>query len=128
MDWSYLAGFFDGEGNIHFNKIKNKSYQILCRLYSSNENVLLEIKNFIGFGKIYMAKSTGIYELTISDKNSNLIFLKSICAHSILKKRLINFVLENYDFNKGGNNLSFDIIGFHSMITRKNVEKSHRKI
>ena len=37
MDWKYLAGFFDGEGNLHVHLVKN-SYQITykneCALFS----------------------------------------------------------------------------------------------
>ncbi len=126
MDWSYLAGFFDGEGNIHFNKIKDKSYQILCRIYSSDKLILLSIRDFLGFGNIYQRKSTGVFELTITNKESNFTFLKSILPYSILKRNIINFVLENYDFSRS-NNLDFDIDKFHSMISRKNVEK-YRKL
>ncbi|PJC44969.1 hypothetical protein CO038_00980 [Candidatus Pacearchaeota archaeon CG_4_9_14_0_2_um_filter_39_13] len=126
MDWPYLAGFFDGEGNIHFNKIANKSYQVLCRMYSSNEEVLLRIRNFLGFGNLYKKKSTGMCELTISNKENNLLFLKSIHPYSIIKKQTIEFVLGNYDFKRGKNNLNFDISAFHKLITRKNRERFYR--
>lgn len=125
MDWSYIAGLFDGEGNIHFNKVRGRFY-ILSRIYSSNEKALLRIKEFIGFGSIYMAK-TGVFELTIIKKENNLSFLRAILPHTLIKKEIINFVLENYKFNYGDNNSGFDIVKFHSLVTRKNVEKYRRK-
>ena len=58
MDWRYLAGFFDGEGNIHINFIKNGKYlQMVCRIYSSERLVIEEIQKFLGFGKVYQKRN-----------------------------------------------------------------------
>ena len=80
MNWDYIAGFFDGEGNIHFNKIfyKNKfsSFQILCRFYNVNREVLISIRNFIGFGKIYSHKNHRALELVLMRKSDVNCFLK----------------------------------------------------
>jgi len=57
MDWQYIAGFFDGEGNLHLHFVKNKTQlQLMGRLYSSIINVLSKIKDFIGYGYIYSNK------------------------------------------------------------------------
>ncbi len=132
MNWDYIAGFFDGEGNIHINKVKNApvTFAILIRIYSSQVEILNEIKYFIGFGAIYQKKSNGIYELTFTKKNQVKEFLENIKDKLIIKKSQVNFLLENYNFNIGFSNSIFDIDKFRSFITRKNVEnfrKLHTK-
>ena len=126
MDWSYIAGFFDGEGNLHINFVKNKSYlQLMCRIYSSDRLILEIIKAFIdGKGNIYRDKN-GVYELTISKKTDVLFFLNNIFSHLILKKDAVNYVLKNYNFERGRND-DFDIQKFRSFVKRKNVNKFYK--
>ena len=59
MDWSYVAGFFDGEGNIHMQRISDKNgevkyFQVTLRIYNTDLNVLAKIQEFIGCGKLYI--------------------------------------------------------------------------
>ena len=131
MDWNYIAGFFDGEGNLHINALKKKgkiiAYQLRIRIYSSDEKVLLNIQKFLGSGKIYLKRISGVYELNLLKKKEVLGFLKNIQEKVILKKNQVDFVLKNYGFEKE-NNLSFDIDGFRGFITRKNVVRKHHTL
>lgn len=131
MDWSYIAGFFDGEGNIKVNKISDKegpikSYQIAIRFYNSNLELLNKIKDFIGYGAIYSSKKKPpagiVHELTITKKSHVREVLQKLSEYSHDKKGKINFILKNFDFSRN-NNLSFDLNGFYKLTTRKNVEK-----
>src|SRR3989344_1441078 len=126
MDWRYLAGFFDGEGNIHINFIKNGKYlQMVCRIYSSERLVIEEIQKFLGFGKVYQkrnGKNNIIYEFVMSKKENVNHFLENITAFLILKKPLAEYVLRNYNFERSINK-GFNIENFRSCIKRKNAEK-----
>jgi hypothetical protein len=93
MNWDYIAGFFDGEGNLNIIKnIQKESYCIQVRLYSSDEKVLLDIKKFIEKGHIYKTKkrlaTNFVYELTISNKLDVKFFLGNIVDKIIIKKKL----------------------------------------
>ena len=86
MNWSYIAGFFDGEGSLTHN---GKGFRIT--IPQINEEVLLSIKKFIGYGNIiyitkrkshwsdgwsyYIAKQTEVYD-----------FIKKIKPFVIVKK------------------------------------------
>ena len=48
MNWSYIAGFIDGEGSI----VKRK-YGFAISIPQTNLEVLEEMKEFIGYGNIY---------------------------------------------------------------------------
>ena len=129
MNWDYIAGFFDGEGNLHVQQVKpppDKQVSILIRIYSSQVNVLNAIKKFIGFGNLYIKKSTGVSELTIIKKEYVKNFLDNIKEKIIIKKEQVDYLLFNYNFERGSNS-NFDVDKFRSFITRKNVEK-FRKI
>ncbi len=131
MNWDYIAGFFDGEGNLHITPLKKNdvtiAYQLKVRLYSSDDKVLSEIKKFINYGKIYLKTSSDVYELNIVKKKNVFEFLTRISKKIIIKKNQTNFVLQNYSF-KRENNLYFDVDKFRSFIKRKNVIRKHRTI
>jgi len=98
MNWTYIAGFFDGEGSITYN---GKGFRIT--IPQTNEEVLLSIKKFTGYGNIiyiakrkshwsdswsyYVAKQTEVYD-----------FVKKVKPFVIVKKSLIikaNLELKN---------------------------------
>lgn len=136
MNWEYIAGFFDGEGNISINKISKKqgkvrTYQVLIRFYNSDLNILKKIKEFLGYGKIYQNnKKTDnrntLYELTISSKPQVQNILTNLSKFSISKKEKINYVLKNFNFGYN-NNSSFNLDEFHSLTLRKNIDKFYVK-
>jgi len=130
MNWDYIAGFFDGEGNINLIKNNQKlSYYIQIRLYSSDENVLLEIKSFIGKGQIYKVKKPSatnfVYELTITNKLDVKFFLENIVDKIVIKKEIANYVLTNFNFGRDPN-IDFDISHFRNLNQRNkgNIVKS----
>jgi len=119
MNWDYIAGFFDGEGNINIvkNQVK-RSHGIQLRLYSSDEKVLLEIKNFLRKGQMYKVKrfpaTNYIYELTITKKKNVQFFLKNILNRVIIKRTIVKYVLKNFNFERA-NNREFDIPSFRNL-------------
>jgi len=132
MNWDYLiAGFFDGEGNLNIKPVKGGSgkiaYQFQIRIYSSETIILEKIQKFLNYGKIYFRKKTGVSELTISKKADTIKFLKNIVDKSVLKKDQINFILNNYSFERN-NNVGFDLDIFRGFIKRKNVVRTHHTL
>lgn len=130
MNWDYIAGFFDGEGNINMIKNNQKlSYYIQIRLYSSDERVLLEIKNFIEKGQIYKVKKSSatnfVYELTITNKSDVKFFLENIVDKIIIKKEIANYVLTKFNFGRD-TNIDFNISHFRNLNQRNkgNIIKS----
>lgn len=137
MNWEYIAGFFDGEGNLNIGFIKNKlSYQLRIRFYSTDKDVLEKIKEFLrNKGYIYTKKASRnnpnrnlVYEFVILKKEDCLYFLKNISPYSVIKKEQINYLLENFDFLRGNrygghSNVNFDIDKFRSFNTRKGTNK-----
>ena len=122
MNWDYIAGFFDGEGNV--NIIKNKvklAHYIQMRLYSSDEKVLLNIKNFIQKGTIYKTKKSSatnfVYELTISNKQDVYFFLNNIVRRIIIKKEMVDYILSNFNFGRDCNK-DFNISHFRNLNQR----------
>ena len=85
MNWSYIAGFFDGEGtfSIYYDKNNKIKYQI--SISQTSTKVLEEIQKHIGFGKIYKCDSTGnknwnkkwrvAYALKINKRSDILFFI-----------------------------------------------------
>jgi len=125
MNWDYIAGFFDGGGNIHI--LKTKTYEngkhnlaIAIRIYQTSKDILEEIKNFIGYGAIYQHRE--LFELTFVKKENVKDFLLNIKDKVIAKKGQVNYLLENYHFEKSSNE-NFDVDKFRSFIVRKNVDK-----
>jgi len=93
MDWKYIAGFFDAEGTIFYD----------IKIVNTNREVLEKIKNFIGYGKIYVCEFKNnqqhfgkkpIYILQISKRKFVISFITNILNYSIIKrKELMNFLL-----------------------------------
>ena len=48
MNWDYIAGFFDGEGNILY----ARSVKTRLSFYNTNQDVLIRIQNFLNRYKI----------------------------------------------------------------------------
>lgn len=59
MSWDYVAGFFDGEGSVGFQKKKGRFYPRI--IFTQKDRKILElIKSFIGFGNIYGTRSRNL--------------------------------------------------------------------
>ena len=128
MDWNYIAGYFDGEGNLHVTEVKGRgAYHLQIRIYSSDEKSLKKIQEYLGYGKIYLRKKTEVGELTIAKKEDCLNFLNNIQELVILKQGQVKFLLENYSFERT-NNLSFDLDKFRGFVKRKNVTRIYHTL
>ncbi len=86
MNWSYIAGFFDGEGSVAHNGI---GFRI--SIPQTNEEVLKSIRNFVGFGFIIKIKKRkkhwkDCWTYYIASKKDVYCFLQQILPHLIVKK------------------------------------------
>lgn len=135
MDWQYLAGFFDGEGNFHINIIK-RTAQLKIRIYSTNRQILEDIKNFVGVGNIYdkgyrlkkYPTQNIIFEFVVGKKQDCLNFLNQIYPHLVLKKEQAKYLLDHYDFTSGTGtknhaNTTFGIDEFRSLHNRAGANR-----
>jgi hypothetical protein len=97
MNWSYIAGFFDGEGCISL-----QTTRMQVSIYQSGsigQSTLEEIQQWLTLegidSNLYHRKRFGtlskkeMWELRISSRESQLKFLKSIRPYSRIKKILI---------------------------------------
>ncbi len=127
MDWSYIAGFFDGEGNFHIVFTK-KSIQLVCRMYGDSLEAFNEMAKFMGFGKIYFhKKGTKVPELTITKKEYVKTFLEQTIPFLIVKRNHAKFLLSQYNFGRD-NNLNFDMKRFYTFVKRRNAHKFRSKV
>jgi hypothetical protein len=125
MDWSYIAGFFDGEGNFHIVFTK-RSLQLVCRIYGNSVEVFNEMINFMGFGKVYYGKGR-VPELIIQKKDEVKVFIEKITPFLILKRNQAIFLLKEYHFERD-NNLNLDLDKFHEFPRRKGKEKFYSPV
>ena len=126
MDWSYVSGFFDGEGNVHVSKSRNfkngdTTFYIMIRIYQDNIPVLEQIRTFLGYGKVYKYPNK-VAELSFNKKKNVKDFLIHVKDHVLVKKQQVDYVLAHYIFERGSN-MSFDVDKFRELIVRKNVDK-----
>ena len=88
MNWSYIAGFFDGEGSISPN---NGGFRV--SIPQTSEQVFSEIRDFTKMGFILSLKKrrdhwsdSWIYYL--ASKQDVCIFLENMLPHLVVKKEL----------------------------------------
>ena len=120
MDYQYLAGFFDGEGNINVLKIKGRFY-LQLRFYNTERIVLDEIVGFLNVGKIYSRQREGanrIYELYITKREVIKKILTNLLPFLIIKKKHAQFVLDKIDLWPLTDS-NFSKEEFQSFVTRK---------
>ena len=93
MNWSYIAGFFDGEGSLTHH---GKGFRIT--IPQTNEEVLKSIKKFVGCGNIIYIKKRKIHwsdgwSYYITKQTEVYGFIKKIEPFIIVKKGLIKNAL-----------------------------------
>lgn len=88
MNWSYIAGFFDGEGSI-----TRVSKGVRISISQTNEPVLNDIKEFAGYGFVFKNrkrqphwKDSWVYYIARQEEVYK--FLKSVYPHLTVKKEL----------------------------------------
>jgi len=91
MTWEYIAGFFDGEGSL----IKHKGKYFRVVISQTNLEVLEEIKNFTGVGKVIEVarrkdhwKRAWVY--FIATQKDIAFFLEKIEKFVIVKKKKVD--------------------------------------
>jgi len=109
VNWSYVAGFFDGEGSIFLRQNYKKATAKFPVIAFSNTNleVLEKIRNFLNAGHINQKKENRRgykknYVLAVTDYKNSLRIAKELSSHCIVKRKalfdMISF-LENYDYH-----------------------------
>ncbi|MEK7664444.1 MAG: LAGLIDADG family homing endonuclease [Patescibacteria group bacterium] len=87
MNWSYVAGFFDGEGSV----ARNNGLGFRITIPQTNEEVLKLIRNFVGFGFIIKVKKReshwkDSWTYYIASKKDVYYFLKQVLPYLIVKR------------------------------------------
>ena len=90
-EWlNYIAAFFDGEGSATIRILKKDKLRIYYKfdpsisMVQKTEDVLLQIKGILGFGKIYKGNNN-CYRYQISNHKDILKFIKLTIPYSIVK-------------------------------------------
>jgi len=104
MNWSYITGFFDGEGSA---MMSTKNYQVSISFYNTHLATLQSIQEFIGCGRIgwidRKTKQHGIkrqYILRISDHLDVLKLAKSLIGESIIKTEVLKKLIDHIESKK----------------------------
>ena len=94
MNWNYIAGFFDGEGNIHI----TKSRVVRIFIYRNTVEVLEEILYFLEkynlSCKIKLRRNRNCYQLQIIKRDSVEIFLSYMIKRCIVKKKKVQEAIQ----------------------------------
>lgn len=86
----YLAGFFDGEGCVHFSLCKSNRSSLGIRvrvgvtIAQKNPEILYAIRDFLGLGAIYEDK--GYYRFVINSVKQTRAFINLIIDKVYLKR------------------------------------------
>lgn len=87
LTWEYIAGFFDGEGSLSRHS-QNKNIWIIS-IAQNTANVLVKIKEFIGYGSIYYDSSGKNYKYQIFRRKEVADFVSQIAPFIIVKHEKI---------------------------------------
>ncbi|MDP3729173.1 MAG: LAGLIDADG family homing endonuclease [bacterium] len=94
MNWSYIAGFIDGEGSV----VKYGKYDYRVSIPQTHEGVLQSIQKFVGGGNIFKTrkrkphwKESWLY--CLAQQKAVLHFLKNIYPYVIVKKEIVRITL-----------------------------------
>jgi hypothetical protein len=90
MDWSYVAGYFDGEGHVSLHRCKNGNTMRCLSWYNTHLGSLEAMRDFMGCGKIGARNRTNrtlpAYALVVGRKVDMLKVLDGMIPHLIVKK------------------------------------------
>lgn len=105
MDWSYVAGFLDGEGSISLARggsyrykgvRREPTYRPAVSLSNTNREVLDAIATFVGIGKVHVHREergnkTGFVYMLTGQRASKL--LAGVLPHLIVKREQAEIAL-----------------------------------
>lgn len=110
LNWSYIAGLFDGEGYIGLHKHKDSRVKIgftinaMVGITSTNKSILKLVRKSIPFGKIRVKTEVKyckpVYELLIQDLTGIEGFLTTIKDDLVLKKKRAEIMLKFCELRK----------------------------
>lgn len=88
MNWSYIAGFFDGEGNISIKRRVGRRPQVVLNMTQKRREVLDEILLFLESQHItaHVYKKTSCFYIQIGQAQSCRPFLEAVVSTLIVKK------------------------------------------
>src|SRR5438093_8815110 len=100
-DASYLAGFMDGDGSIHFQLVRQDGYRFgyyirasLSLLQSTSDRAGLEhLQRLIGAGYL-RDRGTGMSDLVITSRPVLIEILSEVAPFVIFKRRQVQKALE----------------------------------
>lgn len=96
LNWNYIAGFFDGEGNIHIANTR----MVRIFMYQNTVEVLEEILYFLEkydlSCKIKLRRNRNCYQLQVLKRDSVEKFLSHIVDRCIVKKDKVKEAIEFY--------------------------------
>lgn len=108
----YLAGFFDGQGNVYYNFLKDSKGRTKFNVafyQSGNKKEVNEIANIIrslgmkvsiyGMRRSKKAKKKE-YQIYITNRKDSEEFLRAILPYLILKKKQVKIALEKFNSYK----------------------------
>lgn len=92
MTWSFIAGFFDGEGSL-IRHGRGHGYRVI--IPQTNLEVLEEIRRFTGSGFIFTVKKRKAHwkeswVYGIAKQSDVVVFLKNIQKHVIVKRNSVD--------------------------------------
>ena len=97
MDWSYVAGFFDGEGSVG----KPREGTIQLRFCNNDKPVLEDIRNFIACGQIYLVGKSGqrghknnYYQLIVSKHDDVLRIAEELVVRCRIKRQRLAWAID----------------------------------
>jgi len=85
MNWNYIAGFFDGEGNI--SKVqRGKAATCYLRFSNKVKEVLEEIRQFLQAGYFTLDKKKGVFHLVIGGHKKVLRIAEELAPRCVIKR------------------------------------------
>ena len=100
MDWSYVAGYFDGEGTVRLNEVPSRPGYLLTGLSWANTHLesLEAIRDFISCGTIRPKARREHYrpgyELVVNRADDVLRVGEQMLPHLIIKRARLKEMLE----------------------------------
>lgn len=101
MNWAYIAGYFDGEGNVLRQRVAGKrKYAPALTWYNTHKESLEAMQTFMGCGRLRARKRSSTkhkvcYVLQITKAADLRRIIPLLLSHSIIKRELLLGVLED---------------------------------
>jgi hypothetical protein len=90
MDWSYIAGYFDGEGHVSMHNSKRGTVVSGLSWYNTNLSSLEKMQDFMGIGHIRQCKQQSHqnkpgHVLSVTRKDDMLAAINMMLPHLLIK-------------------------------------------